>query len=335
MKLRRSAASMSNVVAAKGRLLPATFLQKLVLRLGPSFRPRSAPPIGRRGSFLRTRVAAERTVRCSPSVQSNAVRVTDLEVPPFSGSSVDWAAVKQDGGTVYLCIPPSRLKTHAQFLRLMFSVALAKMETKPPLKFANGNPWRPVLFLMDEFANLGHVEKISTAYALMRGYGIKLWAFVQDLTQLKDLYSDRWETFVGNADVIQCFGTRDGFTSEYISKLSGDFTQRIVSQSSSQSQTQNAPVPDPMGKGGGHATTGSSVSQSTSESFSTIPLLYPSDVRELQDNEQILIIKGRATIQWRVRWYQDQPYLPHVQYLENRKALPMPQPALLGVPANE
>ncbi len=216
----------------------------------------------------------------------------------------------------------------------MFSTALAKMETKPPATYANGNSWKPVLFLMDEFANLGRVEKINTAYALMRGYGIKLWTFVQDLTQLKDLYGDSWENFVGNADVIQCFGTRNGFTSEYISKLSGDFTQRIVSQSSSTTETKNAPVAFSIDNQG---SAGSSSSNTTSESFSTIPLLYPSDVRELNDNEQILLIKGRASIQWRVRWFKDHPYSLHAEYLEGRKAIAAVEPSFLGepVPANE
>ena len=231
----------------------------------------------------------------------------------LGGSSLDWAEVKRRSSTVYFCIPPARLGSHAQFLRLMFSTALAQMETLPPRTNPDGTPWRPVLFLMDEFANLGRVEKISEAYALMRGYGLKLWAFVQDFNQLKHLYGDRWETFVGNAGVIQAFGTRDVFTSEYISKLSGDFTQRIVSQSISNSVTHNAPnMP------GGRATSGTSTGQSTSESFSTTPLLYPSDIRELPADEQILIVDGKTTIQWRIRWFRDHPYAPHKEYLAKR-----------------
>ena len=48
----------------------------------------------------------------------------------LGGSSIDWAEVKRRSSTVFLCIPPSRLTTHAQFLRLMFSTALARMETR-------------------------------------------------------------------------------------------------------------------------------------------------------------------------------------------------------------
>jgi type IV secretion system protein VirD4 len=241
----------------------------------------------------------------------------------LGGSSLDWKEVKRRSSTVYLCIPPARLTSHAQFLRLMFSTALASMETPPPRTNPDGTPWRPVLFLMDEFANLGRVEKISEAYALMRGYGIKLWAFVQDFNQLKHLYGERWETFVGNAGVIQAFGTRDVFTSDYLSKLSGDFTQRIVSTSGSQGTSRNAPEFDPANPGGGRITTGTSQSQTTNESYSTTPLLYPSDIRELPASEQILIIDGKATIQWRVQWFRDQPYAPHRDYLARRAEVPV------------
>jgi hypothetical protein len=43
----------------------------------------------------------------------------------------------------------------------------------------------PTLFLLDEFAQLGHMEMIEDNYALMRGYGVKLWTIFQDLNQAK------------------------------------------------------------------------------------------------------------------------------------------------------
>ena len=51
-----------------------------------------------------------------------------------------------------------------------------------------------------------------------------MWPILQDLNQLKDSYRDGWQTFIGNARVLQFFGTADVFTAEYVSKLLGTTT---------------------------------------------------------------------------------------------------------------
>lgn len=45
-------------------------------------------------------------------------------------------------------------------------------------------PLRYGLFMLDEFAALGQLEMVQTAMGLMRGYGVKLWPILQDLSQL-------------------------------------------------------------------------------------------------------------------------------------------------------
>lgn len=64
-----------------------------------------------------------------------------------------------------------------------------------------------------------------------RGYGARMWPILQDLNQLKDTYKDRWETFIGNARVVQLFGTADLFTAKYASDLLGKAT--VISSGSS------------------------------------------------------------------------------------------------------
>ena len=82
----------------------------------------------------------------------------------------------------------------------------------------------PVWFVLEEFAALGHMRSIETAAGYMAGYGVKLWTILQDLTQLKTHYPKSWETFLGNAGIIQAFGTVDATTNEYLSKLLGQTT---------------------------------------------------------------------------------------------------------------
>lgn len=62
-----------------------------------------------------------------------------------------------------------------------------------PLLRSVENAKVPVLFMLDEFAQLGPMPVIENNLALMRGYGLKLWPVFQDLAQAKALYKERWE----------------------------------------------------------------------------------------------------------------------------------------------
>ena len=131
--------------------------------------------------------------------------------------SVDELKTNPNGLTVYLCLPARRMGTHARFLRLMITVTLARMEA------VKGQPkaGHPVLFVLDEFAALGHMKVIERAAGLMSGFGVKLWIFLQDLSQLKRDYKESWETFLGNAGMLQFFGNNDATTCKYVSEMCG------------------------------------------------------------------------------------------------------------------
>lgn len=126
--------------------------------------------------------------------------------------------------TIYLVLPGLRMGTHYRWLRLMIQQALAAMERAP---VPRGK--LPVWFVLEEFPTLGHMRSIETAAGLMAGYGVKLWAVLQDLTQLQTHYQKSWETFLGNAGVLQAFGNADTTTTEYLSKRLG-MTQVIERQ---------------------------------------------------------------------------------------------------------
>lgn len=126
--------------------------------------------------------------------------------------------------TVYLVLPGLRMGTHYRWLRLMIQQALTAMERAP---VPHGK--LPVWFVLEEFPTLGHMRSLETAAGLLAGYGVKLWAVLQDLTQLQTHYPKSWETFLGNAGVIQAFGNADTTTTEYLSKRLG-MTQVIERQ---------------------------------------------------------------------------------------------------------
>lgn len=128
---------------------------------------------------------------------------------------LDLAALKRERVTVYLCLPAMRMGTCNRWLRLVVNMALVAFE-REPIK-----PDPSVLFCLDEFASLGHMRTIEDAAGLIAGFGIKLWPIIQDLGQLKALYKERWQTFLGNAGVVQLFANSDLTTLEYASKRLG------------------------------------------------------------------------------------------------------------------
>jgi type IV secretion system protein VirD4 len=139
--------------------------------------------------------------------------------------SLDLADLKTTQTTVYLILPAMRMGTCSRWLRLFVNMALAKMET------IKDDPKFPVIFCLDEFAVLGHMKTIEDAAGQLAGLGVKLWPILQDLTQLQALYGKRWETFLGNAGILQFFGNSDQTTLEWISKRLGQTVVRHESRS--------------------------------------------------------------------------------------------------------
>src|SRR5690606_7385231 len=99
--------------------------------------------------------------------------------------------MKRERVTLYLVLPAHYLDTYSRWLRLVIACALHELARTPGRPELDGSPSR-VLFLLDEFANLGRMNPVLRAVSLMAGYGVQIWTFLQDLSQLKGTYPDRW-----------------------------------------------------------------------------------------------------------------------------------------------
>lgn len=136
-------------------------------------------------------------------------------LPPF-----DLRKLKEGNTTLYLVLPPDALGPRGAFLRLFVSMTLNVMMSD----LAQKNDAR-CLFLLDEFYSLGSLDIVAQAMGLMRGYGVQLWPFLQDIGQLRKLYGDDLSgTFFANADAHIFFGNSDAQTLGYISERIGNFT---------------------------------------------------------------------------------------------------------------
>lgn len=141
-------------------------------------------------------------------------------------------ALKRKPTTIYLVLPSSRMGTHFRWLRAVLTQAMTALERT---ENATG---RPVLFVLEEFPTLGHMRLIEASAGLMAGYDVKLWTVLQDLSQLKAHYPNSWETFLGNAGIIEAFGNADMTTLEYLSKRMGQSLSVQVQPENTSLQSQ-------------------------------------------------------------------------------------------------
>ena len=123
--------------------------------------------------------------------------------------------------TVYIVLPREYLSTFAPWLRLVISSCYYwcthSAAKKPTVT-------QRVVFLLDEFANLGYMQNIMEAVSLGGGYGLTMWLILQDLAQLKREYHSEWESFLANCAVIQTFAIQDPFTSQKIAQILGEMS---------------------------------------------------------------------------------------------------------------
>ncbi|HEY5225345.1 MAG TPA: type IV secretory system conjugative DNA transfer family protein [Methylovirgula sp.] len=206
----------------------------------------------------------------------------------LSRGAYDFARMKQEPTTVFLVLPARRLGTHSTWLRLMIASVLR------PLMVDTRKAKVPTLLMLDEFAQLGHLPVIENTLAMMRGFGIKLWTVFQDLSQAKDIYKDRWESFLGNAGVLQAFAPQDVVTANYLSQRTGQSTRAVLSHSASRQGAANTPGGDNI-----------SLSQVG------VPLMLPQDLRNMDEGFSVLFShRAKGTI----RSYFPYPTeLPHLR----------------------
>jgi type IV secretion system protein VirD4 len=169
------------------------------------------------------------------SILSTATRHTafldDVEMARDLSGSFDFSDLKRKPQTVYLTLPAKLLNRHKSWLRLALSAALRACLDDGPVAGV------PVVFFLDEFAALGRLSIIENVWALVRGYGLQIIPVLQDLGQLKKLYGERWESFIGNAGAAIFFTPGDSLTAKWISERMGQ--QMVLMPSYSAGQNPN------------------------------------------------------------------------------------------------
>jgi len=129
---------------------------------------------------------------------------------------------------------------------------------------------RPVLYLMDEFANLPKVNELEKIITVARSRWIYLNMAIQSYSQLQNVYGKEVSDIVrGNCKATIYLGTPDLLTRKEFSEELGSYTIETSSKS----------TPDKKDKDGGGS--------STSTQLQTVPLVYASDLDKLPMGDNI------------------------------------------------
>ncbi|MBW1811880.1 MAG: type IV secretory system conjugative DNA transfer family protein [Deltaproteobacteria bacterium] len=247
--------------------LPERKLLGLLQELGEDSSTAFGVPARTANMFL-AKADRDRSGVLSTAQQHTAFLDDPRIVETLKQSYIDFKDMKAETQTLFLVVPPDKLTAYSRYVRATIGLALkAMVREKTP-------PKNQVLFLLDEVAQLGRFSPIEDGISILRGYGVRLWLLVQDLSQLSSVYP-KWRTFLANS-VLQVFGTQDQQTAKYISDALGRQTI-VYSVNGHSSSTSDS---------------GGSSGSSTSYQHHGRELMTADEVRRLPANRVIVLEQG-------------------------------------------
>lgn len=228
--------------------------------------------------------------------------------------------------SLYVVIPPEYLREYRSVLRMIVGLAAIALTRRNawdnPEDAAAGwlaTPPCPVLFLLDEFPQLGYMSPIEQGVAYLAGYGVQLWTFIQSIGQLKEIYKDNWTTFISNAGATCYFGIADPDLCNDLSKQLGktgeyEITYTTTSRQEGSSWSDTSGTSDgsssshgwEWNSGSSGYNSGTSSSYTTGESDSVTVsenkrwkddnVAEPSDIRAMPPSLQLILLRNKRPV---------------------------------------
>lgn len=181
--------------------------------------------------------------------------------------------------TVFLVIPPDKIKVQATWLRLMLAAFAHAFRTAKPRWQTRG------MMLIDELPALGKIPDLPNDLATMSGYGLDYTLIVQDMGQLKAIYGEQSRTIMANCGWKWLCNVRDYDTAKYVSDTLGQATvgtETVNEGTTPQGETTHGKAYGEMGRA----------------------LLTPDEVMQLGRNKAIVLPPaGRPFLAWGVDYW--------------------------------
>jgi type IV secretion system protein VirD4 len=194
--------------------------------------------------------------------------------------------------TVYLIVPPDRMRALTGLVRLWVS-SLLRAVVKGGLQQTT-----KVHFVLDEAASLSHMDCLDDAVDKLRGYGVRLVLIWQSLAQLRKVFPDgQDQNLLSNVTQV-FFGVNDQQTAEYVSSRLGEAT---ITTSSGGTGSGTSRQSGEQGK----SSYSSSTNSNQNWQLMSRKLLKPEEVTALPDRVAITFAPGVRPIATNlVRYYE-------------------------------
>ncbi len=231
---------------------------------------------------------------------SVGVRLAAFNLPQIASltctDELDLASMGEKKVALFCCIPDADTSLnylvgmiYSQMFQTLYYVADRKYGGRLPV---------PVNCIMDEWANVALPDDFEKILSTCRSRSIFCSIIIQNLAQMKALFKDSWESLVGNCDSLLYLGGNEKESHKYVSELLGKETI----DTNTYGQTK-----------------GRSGSYSTNFQQSGRELLTPDEVRMLNNDYALLLIRGERPV-------MDQKYNlmnhPNVKETEDGGAAP-------------
>ncbi|HFC9120742.1 TPA: VirD4-like conjugal transfer protein, CD1115 family [Enterococcus faecium] len=164
---------------------------------------------------------------------SLGVRLAPFDIPSVrqlvSKDTLALDSIGDQKTILYILLPDT--DTSFNFLASMMYQQLFDMLVYKADNVYKGRLPVHVRCVLDEFANIGQIPDFEKVISVVRSREISTSVILQNISQLKTLYKNTWETIIGTSDTFLYLGGMEQSTHEYISKLLGKETieQRNIS----------------------------------------------------------------------------------------------------------
>ena len=225
-------------------------------------------------------------------------------------SDFDLTNFRREAQTLYITMQAEHLKTLAPLVRLLFAEAIASLQRVEP------GPDEPhtVMFLMDEFDQLGRQPLVENSIKTIRSFGGRFFIITQSIAGLDNpsLYGEAGRrTLMAGAGVKVFMTPQDDRTATVLSDMLGKHT--VVSKTESQSRIRE--LDD-----------SANISRRSEER----PLISPGRLLQFPLDQVLVLPEGQYPIQaHHIRYYEDH----HFAGIEAaRHGHPLPYPPLTAKP---
>jgi len=206
-----------------------------------------------------------------------------------SASDFDFSTFRRDPQSLYIVVQPEHLKTLAPLVRLLFADAIASLQRREP------GPDEPhaVMFLMDEFDQLGRQPLVLSSIKTIRSFGGRYFIISQTIPGLDDIYGETGRRSLQGGAGVQIYMTpQDDRTADVLSSALGRSTITAVTES----QSRILALED-----------SANVSRRSEER----PLISANEVLRFPLDDVLVLPEGQYPIRARhIRYYEDWHFAP-------------------------